>query len=245
MANARIGYINKADAARLSVSSQNLLAPIARLQDPHIGVQWQGTGSTEWFIADLGEVRTIDCVRLMGLTAATARIRYSTSDPTAGDVADTAVLAIDQALLTLTDIRSVNARYIRVDLTSDTVCAAGRLFVGELEEFGVNFAWGWNRKWVDPSSRKKTEGGQTRINRRQKYRVFTVNFEFISDADANGFTDEIDRINGVTDDVLFITDPESANLEQASIWGLMTDLSPAAQQFIDQWSKSLTIEQRL
>jgi hypothetical protein len=109
----------------------------------------------------------------------------------------------------------------------------------------VNFAWGWTRKWVDPSDRKKTEGGQTRINRRQKYRVFAVSFEFLSDAEANGFTDDIDRINGLTDDVLFIPVPDSANLEQDSIWGLMTDLAPVSQQFIDRWTKPLTIEQRL
>ncbi|SNS35916.1 hypothetical protein SAMN05216374_0966 [Tardiphaga sp. OK246] len=245
MANARIGYVNKADIAALSVSSQNLLAPIARLQDPHIGVQWQGTINAEWFVADLGSVQAIDCVRLMGLTAATARIRYSTADPGTGDVFDTGVLPIDQALLTLTNLRSVSARYVRVDLAGDAVCAAGRLFIGQLETFGVNYSWGWTRKRVDPSDRKKTEGGQTRINRRQKYRVFAVSFEFLSDAEANGFTDDIDRINGLTDDVLFIPVPDSANLEQDSIWGLMTDLAPVSQQFIDRWTKPLTIEQRL
>ncbi len=245
MTAARIGYLNKADSAMLAVSSQNLLAPIARLQDPHIGVQWQGTASQEWFVADLGAVQAIDCVRIMGLSASTARIRYSTSDPAAGDVYDTGEQPIDQRFLTATDLRSVSARYVRVDLVADGVCAAGRLFVGELESFAVNFNWSWTRKWVDPSDRKKTEGGQTRVNRRPKYRVFAVEFEFLSDAEANGFTDDIDRVNGITDDVLFIPKPESVNLEQDSIWGLMTDLSPAAQQFLDRWSKSLSIEQRL
>ena len=245
MANARIGYINKADAAALSVSSQNLLAPIARLQDPHIGVRWQGTINAEWFAADLGSVQAIDAIRLMGLIATTARIRYSTSDPSAGDVFDTGVLSIDQAYRTLTDLRSVNARYVRVDLAGDDVCECGRLFIGELHEFSDNFAWGWTRKWVDPSDRKKTEGGQTRINRRDKYRVFAVSFEFLSDVEANGFTDDIDRINGLTDDVLFVAVPDSARIEQDSIWGLITDLSPASQQFLDRWTKSLSIEQRL
>jgi hypothetical protein len=245
MTTARIGYINKADSARLSASSQVLLAPIARLQDPHVGVQWQGTAGAEWFVADLGSVQSIDVVRIMGLTADAIRIRYSTSDPTAGDIHDTGVQSVNQAFLTFTDLRTVSARYVRIDLTSATVCAAGRLFIGNLESFGINFSWGWTRKWVDPSDRKKTEGGQTRVNRRQKYRVFAVTFETLSDAEANGFTDDIDRINGMTDDVLFVTDPESAHLEQDSIWGLMTDLSPAAQQFIDRWTKPLSIEQRL
>lgn len=245
MASARIGYVNKADGAALSVSSQNLLAPIARLQDPHIDVKWQGTVNAEWFVADLGSVQPIDAVRLMGLVATTARIRYSTADPAIGDVADTGVLPVDQAWLTLTDLRSVAARYVRVDLEGDDICACGRLFIGELHGFGINFSWGWTRRWVDPSDRKKTEGGQTRINRRQKYRVFAVNFEFLGDVEANGFTDDIDRINGLTDDVLFIADPASANVEQDSIWGLLTDLSPVSQQFLDRWTKTLSIEQRL
>ena len=245
MANARIGYLNSADSAALSVSSQNLLAPIARLQDPHIGVRWQGTINAEWFVADLGSVQAIDAIRLMGLIATTARIRYSTSDPAAGDVFDTGPLSIDQAYCTLTDLRSVDARFVRVDLAGDDVCECGRLFIGKLHEFGVSFSWGWTRKWVDPSDRKKTEGGQTRINRRDKYRVFAVNFEFLGDAEANGFTDDLDRINGLTDDVLFVADPDSARIEQDSIWGLMTDLSPVSQQFLDCWTKSLSIEQRL
>jgi hypothetical protein len=245
MTPAQIGYINKADSAVLSVSSQVLLAPIARLQDPHIGLQWHGTGGVEWFVADLRSVQAVDVVRVMGLIADTVRVRYSTADPTAGDVFDTGPQSVDQAFLTFTDLRSVAARYVRVDLTSATVCAAGRLFIGELSRFGINFSWGWTRKWVDPSDRKKTEGGQTRINRRQRYRVFAVTFEALTDAEANGFTDDIDRINGLTDDVLFVADSGSASLERDSIWGLMTDLAPVAQQFLDRWTKSLSIEQRL
>lgn len=242
---ARIGYINQADTAALSVSSQLLLAPIARLQDPHIGVRWQGLSGRDWFVADLGAVQRIDCVRVMGLTATTARIRYSTVDPTVGNVADTGVLPVNQELLTLTDIRSVQARYVRVDLTAPDYCAAGRLYIGTLERFGVNFGWGWSRKWVDPSTRKKTDGGQTRVNRRDKYRVFALSFEFLTDAEANGFVDAIDRINGLCDDVLLIADQDSDDIERDSIWGLMTDLTPAAQLFLDRWTKSYTIEQRL
>jgi hypothetical protein len=245
MAGARIGYLNKADGATLIASSQVLLAPVLRLQDPHVGVVWQSLSGADWFVADLGTEQPIDGVRLMGLTAATARVRYSNAGPSAGDVADSGVRAVDQRFLTFTDLRSVSARYVRVDLTSPSVCRAGRLFIGELHGFGINFSWGWSRKWIDPSDRKKTEGGQTRINRREKYRAFAVSFEFLSDAEASGFTDDIDRINGLTDDVLLIADPDSADIERDSIWGLMTDLSPVAQQFVDRWTKSLSIEQRL
>jgi hypothetical protein len=245
MASCRIGYRNMADAASLMASSQVILAPVLRLQNPHIGVQWQGISGAEFVVADLGTVQSIDCVRLMGLTSDTIRVRYSTVSAGAGDVFDTGVQAVDQDYLTFTNIRSVSARFVRVDFASSTVCAAGRLFIGALESFGINFSWGWSRKWVDPSDRKKTDGGQTRINRRQKYRVIAVNFENMSESEANGFTDDIDRINGLTDDVLLVLDPASARIEQDSIWGLMTDLSPAAQQFIDRWSKPLSIEQRL
>lgn len=54
---------NKADSALLSVSSQLLLAPILRLQDPHIGVRWQGTSGSGRFVADLGAMtRSTRCV---------------------------------------------------------------------------------------------------------------------------------------------------------------------------------------
>lgn len=242
---AQIGYINDADAAALSSSSQILLAPVTRLQNPHVGMQWQALGGVEWFAVDFGANVPLDCVRLMNITADTIRLRYSTTSPDAGDVFDTGVRAVNQQFLTFTDLRGVSARYLRFDLASAGQCAAGRLFAGRLESFGINYAWNWTRKWTDPSDRTKTQGGQTRINRKPKFRTFSVNFDFLSDAESAGFTDDIDRINGMTDDVLFIANPASANIEQDSIWGLMTDLTPTAQQFIDIWTKQYTIEQRL
>src|SRR5687768_1925506 len=150
MDNARIGYVNKADTGEVSASSQVLLAPVTRLQDPHVSVKWQGNSGSETVTLDMGSVQTIDCARLMGLTGDTIRWKYSTTDAGAGDVYDTGVLPIDQDFLTATDIRTVSARYVRAILTSPTVCEAGRLFVGELDTFGYSFSPNWTRRWVDP-----------------------------------------------------------------------------------------------
>jgi hypothetical protein len=245
MMPARIGYQNLGDTAAISASSQLLLAPALRLKNPDVAVKWQAVGGAASLTYDLGSLQTIGCARLMGLTASTARVRYSASDPTSGDLGDSGVVAVDQRFLTFTDVRDVSARYVRFDLTSATVCEAGRHYIGPLDEFEVNFSYGWTRQWIDPSDRKKTEAGTTRINRRAKSRMFSTQFDWLSETEMRGFLDDMERTNGLTDDVLLITDPESPAIEQDSIWGLFADLSQVAQPYFDKWSKKITIEQRL
>lgn len=248
---ARLAHLNLSDAAFIAASSQVLLAPISNLQQEHVLRRWRSAAASAFFVADLGGLQSIDVCAVMGLTGDTIRFRYSTTDATgdAGDAWDSGVLAIDQLYLQALDLRPapIVARYVRVDIDggTDPFVEAGRLFVGLTETFGINFGYGWQRGWIDPSSLRKTEGGQTQIKRKTKTRVVEVAFDNLTKPERDGLVEQIDGANGLTDDILFIGDPVSPNLARDSIFGLMTDLSPVSAPVFGRYSKPYKIEGRL
>lgn len=248
---ARLAYLNFADAAVLSASSQVLLAPIFNLQQEHVLRRWRSTAASAFFVVDLRSLLTFDVCAVMGLTGKTIRFRYSTADTTgaAGDVWDSGILAIDQLYLQALDLRPtpIVARYVRVDIDggTDLFVEAGRLFISLSETFGINFSYGWHRGWIDTSTVRKTEGGQTQIKRKTKTRVVEISFDNLTKPERDGLVEQIDGSNGLTDDVLIIADPISTNLAQDSIFGLMTDLSPVSAPVFGRYSKPYKIEGRL
>lgn len=251
MATAAIGYINLADAGTLAASSATLLAPISNVQQPDVGRVWQGAaGGADHFVCDLGSAQSINAIALMGLAAATIRVRISATDSSgqAGELYDSGSIAVDQSYLQhLTYLtNAMNGRYIRVDLANgSTDVEAGRLFVGAITSFGINFSWGWQRASVDRSIRVETDGGQTVTRRRTAPRTLDLTFDFLSESEANGFVESIDLTNGLDDDVLFVLDTASTNLPRDFLWGLLTEMTPVSNTFVDIYSKQFKIKQRL
>jgi hypothetical protein len=259
MANVAVAFENLADgdAVVLTATSQVLFKPVSELLTLHVGRKWQGSGgNSDSVIVDLGSAQSFDTVALIGtnlMTTGTTRVRVSNTDPTGatGELYDSGALVgeVDEAygyLVTLLPA-PVSGRYIRIDLTQTGVDAieAGRLFVGLRESFEVNADFGWSYQWVDPSRVTKSIAGQSYVDSRQSYRVFEMSFSFMVEADRRGFVADIDRVSGRKSDLLWIVDPDDANLGYVTVWGLMSDLAAITQPLFDRWSKSYRIEERL
>src|SRR5262245_30302252 len=104
MGVAAIIHTNKADDATLSASSFIAAAPPSMLQNHHVSRRWKGRlGDTEWLLADLGSLQSIDTIALSGCqyidaddnqvnmtSAAITQVRVATVDNTgeAGDAYD-------------------------------------------------------------------------------------------------------------------------------------------------------------
>jgi hypothetical protein len=249
--NAIIAYVNLADAGSVTASSQALLLPVSNLKVPHIARKWRGgNGTSDYFICDLGSSQSVDTLAVLGLTANQIRLRISSSDATgaSGDLFDSGVVGVDQNYLSNISLLSapVSGRYVRVDLTTTgQFVEAGRLFVGLRTQFAYNFIPGWQRMWTDLSTRTKTLAGQTQVFPRGVFRTYTVNFDFLRQADRDGFVETIDMINAMKVDVLFVSNPASTNLSRDSVWGLMTAISPVVQPSVLTFTKQYTIEERL
>jgi len=250
MGKAAVLFENLADLASVIAGSQVITTPAANVQNEHVARKWRSRISSDYLLFDFGASTAIDTVAAIGLTATTARFRLSTADASgaAGDAWDTGTAAVSQAYLQAIAVRaaSVAGRYLRIDLagTGDFV-ECGRVAAGVRGRFSRNFAYGWGRAWADPSLRTKTRGGQTQIGRETYYRTLELPFEVISPVDRQGFVETMDRVNGASTDVLFMTDDESSELARDSVWGLAADVSPVVQPYFETFSKTYRIEERL
>lgn len=253
MGNAALLYRNLADDAVISASSELVLAPGSKVQNPDIARKWRSASSGDWLLADFGALTSMDTVAVIGLTATTCRVRLSSTDPTgvAGDIYDSGVDAVDQDYLQAIVLigAPVSARFLRIDLTNGTAGAtyveAGRLVAGLRSRFGINFGFGWSKGYVDPSILTKTRGGQTQVSAETSYRVLDLTFEMVSPSDRRGFIETVDRVNGKKLGVLFVLDDESSDLAFDTIWGLVSELTPVTQPYLDRFSKQYRIEERL
>ncbi|MDX3973307.1 hypothetical protein [Shinella sp.] len=245
---AAVVFDNLADEGMISASSSEILARPDRVQNEHVARRWRSLSAVDALVVDLGGLVTIDTASILGLTAVTARCRVSTIDPDGGDLFDSGVEAVSQAHRQAVFLlpAPVSARYVRFDLTSDApYVEAGRVVTGLRSTFAYNFAYGWGFSYVDLSRRTRTRGGQTQVNRDNRYRTLEVAFDFINKVDRYGFVDAIDRENGLSRDVLFVSDPESDDLARDTVWGLLSDTTPVIQPYFDTFSKSYRIEERL
>lgn len=264
---AAIVYENLADAGTLDASSWIAAAPPATLQNHHVGRRWKGRlGDTEYIVADLGASVSVDSLALLGCqyvaaddtqanmtSAAVTRVRFSTADATgaAGDAYDSgsAAARINAAYGALVKhlAAPVTGRYLRFDLSqsSATALLAGRVVAGLRSPFSINFSYGWGFGYSDLSRKTKSAGGQTFIERDDRFRVLTASFDFMSESNRYGFVLEVDRLNGISRDVMFIIDPESAAPDRDTVWGLLTDMSPPTQPHFEHYAKSYSIEERL
>lgn len=254
MSNAVIAYNNLADSAGLVSTSNQLLLPVTNIQNPNVSRKWRGIDtiiSADSVILDLGTSQNLDTIAILGITGNTLNISISNTDPTgtAGEVFQNLTIAVDQNYLSSINLlpNIVSGRYVRIDVFNNpgTSVEIGRVFIGVRTQFAYNYIAGWQRTWVDLSTRTKTLSGQTQIFPRAVYRTYDVSFDFLKENDRDGFVEDIDRVNALQTDVLFITNPDSTNLSRDTVWGLMTTLTPVIQPSPGIYTKEYQIEERL
>lgn len=264
MSNMRALYDNLADAGTVTATSGHAAFPAASMQNPHVRRRWKGQlADSESIFIDLGSVQSIDLISLHGLAkivagielpmtaAAIRQVRASETNAALGDAYDSLSAAghIKAAYgqMIAYSAAPYNARYIQIDLSEAGAQAimCGRVVVGLTSGFTINFSYGWGYGYVDLSRKRKSAGGQTFVERDDRYRVLSLSFDALDEADRYGMVHEIDRLNGVSTDVLFLIDPASSDITRDTIWGLLQDTSPSVQPNIAFFSKSYQIEERL
>lgn len=263
---AAILWENLADSGTVSASSGLASAPATSLQNEHTTRRWKGrNGASESILctwADAQDFNSISLERCAEVTAgvlspmssaATIRVRVSSADLTgvAGDVWDSGTLSgrvreeygrfVDLHEATLTG----KALLIDIGQSGADAILAGRLVVGMRQAFDYNFSYGWTDGYGDLSRIRKSAGGQTFIDRDLRYRVLGIEFGAVSQADRNAIVREVDRVSGISRDVLFVIDEDSAEPDRDSVWGLIKDMSPPSQPNLAWFSKRYDIEERL
>ena len=259
---AALAWVNLFDSSTVTTGTAAANTPASNLQIAHVQRKWRGTnGASEWILATFGSNQSADTFALMGLGcdlalgSMTVRIRLSSSDSTgaAGDIYDSTVTSglVDAnygyAVFLLSQVYT-GWKYARFDLarTSATYIEAGRAFMGTRTQLTYNFIPGAQRTYVDRSKITESFDGQQYVDRRSKYRIWSVNFDWVDATQRFSVFEAMDIANGMQTDVLFISDPTSTNLGRDSVWGLMSQIVPViiATNIPNLYSRAFNIRER-
>jgi hypothetical protein len=254
-----IGWINRADEALLSASSELATMPGANVQQPHVAQAWHTAAGVRdaYLLLDMGAAVACQLLGLMGtnLTAtATVRVRASLTDPAA-----LASLAYDSGVLaaksksgygqTYHDLASTSARYWRIDIADAAVAdnlQIGRLFLGPRWQPSSNQEYGWQVTPLDDSTVDESYGGQDYPNIRARRRQLQFQLNWMDEAEMYGNAFAAARAVGVVGDVLAVHNSiGGAYLVEQSVFGRLQAMEPLVHQNARIFRQKFTVREAL
>lgn len=250
----KIGYVNHADTAILSASSQVGTKPVTLLADPHPGRRWSaGMTNAAWINAVWPSPVTVDCVAVMGCSHSDAgRCQITASDSSGGaDLYDSGDVParVDPRFGYLIHIlpAPVTTLSLRLYLSDPTVPEArgGRLFIGPLwtPERSPSFGYDFGR--APTSTQTAGRAGQIFVDRRANPRATSFTLGMVTLEEERTHLRELQRRCGNTDDILVIFDAADPNPGDVSIWGLAKDLQRPRRDRAQWQANAFSITERL
>lgn len=141
------------------------------------------------------------------------------------------------------------ARYIRLNIEDSGNAAgyveAGRLIAGPAYQPTINYSNGVSFEFVDDSRVTKSRGGQVFVDEVRKYRRVTFRLNHLPESEIfNNIFNNVDRIKGVSKDVLVIPQPsDSATWLTQNIYGRLAEVGPIENTTLARYSRTITIEE--
>ncbi|WP_157879013.1 hypothetical protein [Pararhodospirillum photometricum] len=105
----------------------------------------------------------------------------------------------------------------------------GALWLGPTWTPDVNPSYGASYNWTDPSEVEKTLGGAAVVDERPAYREHSVTFEALTDAEAFGKIEEIQRRLGVSGELVLL--PDVDDIARAHKRNIFCRLKPSPVEF--------------
>jgi hypothetical protein len=256
MTGCALGYLNRTDSGALSGGGAVASLPVENLADVQPGKLYRTIGTSAFAVLDAGGAVDFDAIAAINVnlsSGATKRVRLSSVDATgaAGDLYDSGVVGagVDprfRGMLHVLDA-TVSGRYLRVDLADASLAWIdwGRLYAGPLFRPAKNFLKGNAFGYRDLGTKKMTPGGQVHDFSRARLRIATLTFAFLNEVEFYENVFEIDRLVGMTSDLLYIRDPASAYLAETWMWCQADDTTPALNPQYAIWEKTFRLTERL
>lgn len=249
--NCAVVYRNLVDDATVTASSSVAGISPDRVKSGFVAAKWRSTANSATLDFDLGAGGvSIDSLWIGGLTATSARFYLDEDDDTfASPDEDSGAITVDQINKSAVYLleTAVTRRYLRIALSHSSLAyvEAGRAVAGARSTFGYNFAYGGSITPVDPSPRSVTLGSGVRKERRPGYRMVDLPFEWLSQADREGFVETMVRENGQSVEMLLLLDPAHSNLPMWTIWALMENAPPLSWAHPETFSAPLSFREQL
>lgn len=141
---------------------------------------------------------------------------------------------------------ALNHQYWRVELSDPSVSYldVGRFYLSNAWQPETNMDYGVAQGFIDPSIINRTVSGRIVPRQRPKYRYVDFQLSFASEQEIYDNAFEIDRLRGMTKDVLFINDPDNLPMiQKRSVYGTMQSLPPIVNSHFALFEKSFRIEE--
>jgi hypothetical protein len=255
-----IGWINRADSALLSASSELATLPGSNVQQAHVSRAWHTAAGVKsaYLLLDMGSALDCRLLALLGtnLTAAAEiRVRASDADPTA-----TSSLLLDSGTLPATakagygqsyhDLAGATARYWRIDIEDTTVednLQIGRVFLGPRWKPSSNQEYGWQVTPLDPSEVIESWGGQEYADERPQRRQLQFTLNWMDEAEMYGNAFAMARAAGVVRDVVAVHDSLGGGtyLNEQSVFGKLQASEPLVHQNARIFRQKFTVKEAL
>ena len=260
MTNAKFGFQNWVASGALADSSHASTKQTAfAMKGPSLFPGWcSGTGVVSAnFTLDAGASVAWDVVGLFGTNfdpgaGTTLQISLGTtlgaSDVYAsGSIAANVVAGYRQSITVLP--QTYTARYLKVAITdsgnSDGFLTVGMAYAGPLWTPSRNFSYGQANGWQDDTTFQTSKGGQQYPIIQQPYRHQTFKLENLNTTELWAQAAEIDRLAGVTGNILFIPDPAGSHINQEALFGRIVKSEQPVRSFYGLYSKSYDMRERL
>lgn len=143
-----------------------------------------------------------------------------------------------------------NLRYWKVQISdagnSDGYVQIGRLFMARGWTPSVNYAYGASLGYQDPTPVDMSLSGAEYFDMRSKYRVMNFTMQYITDTEAYSYALELQRLAGVSGEVLVIPDPDTASTQpMRSFVGRLRQIGAVTQPQPTAYSVNFEVKELL
>lgn len=248
-----------ADGVAFSSGSQVSNFPVQNIANPVVQKVWRTSGATSSYIGvDFKEPVSFRLLALFGATLAstdTIRWRASNTDASLGDLLDTGTVTCDVVDGYGASVRvlgsEVTARYMVIDITASSRAPEGSFDVGRLwvaplwQPSEVGIATGYSETWEDTSLiTYAPESGVEHVDFRPSRRRVALALPYLTESDRKQ-VQEMDRLVGVSEQLVFSKDIDSEDIEQEIILGRIAQSTPIKYPEFNIRSKAFEIRQSL
>lgn len=243
------------DSATLTGSTALGDNTVGNLQKRSLSRVWRSSDETASYInIDFGEAVEIDFISIVkhnGTASGSVTIKAGTTDA----VSDYNSGSLD--LITGTDvgydsnmfmalITAQTYRHWKIEIDDtgnpDGYFQAGRVYLSKAFQPTINMSYGVMDGFRDNSRVSRTLSGDGVPVIRAPLKALEVSMEFGNKDEMYGTLYDIDRLRGISKDVLFIQDPEeTTHFQRKYIYGLMEETTPIVNEYFNLFQKSFKI----
>lgn len=145
---------------------------------------------------------------------------------------------------------SISARYVVVTFNPASLgptqyLRVGRLWIGPSIQTANNFAYGYADRWEDATVVSTSPySGSEYVDNRPRRRVVTAAFNIAKATDAENFK-EIDRVVGLSNQLLFVPDPAGAYVNREAMICRLHQMTDRVRDTFSTYKKQFTFRQSL